>query len=178
MKIYTKTGDRGETGLLGGVRVDKDHPRLEAIGTVDELNAVIGVARAEALPVEVDTVLSAIQHALFALGAELAMLHAADQTDAVLNDQHIGALEGAIDRFEQELPSLKQFILPSGTKAATALHHARAVCRRAERSVVALTKSASEPVSPRFVVYLNRLGDLLFVLARGAGQPDVPWEKP
>ena len=178
MKIYTKTGDRGETGLLGGVRVDKDHPRLEAIGTVDELNAVIGVARAEALSAEVDTVLSAIQHALFAMGAELATLNAADPTDAVLNDQHIGVLEGAIDRFEQELPSLKQFILPAGTKAAAALHHARAVCRRAERCVVALTKSASEPLSPRFVVYLNRLGDLLFVLARSASQPDVHWEKP
>jgi cob(I)alamin adenosyltransferase len=182
VKIYTKTGDDGGTGLFGGPRVDKDDPRIEAYGTVDELNSVLGWARAVGQPADVDECIRRIQNELFAVGAELATpdpaAHGTDWTDA----EQIAALEQAIDRFDGPLSPLKQFILPGGTPAAAALHVARSVCRRAERRVVTLSRRGPQEIRGSIVVYLNRLGDLLFVLARAvnhaAGQADVPWQKP
>jgi cob(I)alamin adenosyltransferase len=181
MKIYTKTGDDGTTGLYGGGRVRKDHPRVEAYGAVDELNAALGLARAETLPAEVDELLARIQNELFDLGAELATPQPALQRLAVVGTREIAALESAIDRFDADLAPLKNFILPSGSRAAAALHLARTICRRAERRVITLYAGTQENVSPQAVVYLNRLGDLLFVLARvanaAAGCADVEWRK-
>lgn len=188
MKIYTKTGDGGETGLYGGNRVAKDSSRVEAYGTVDELNSVIGVARA-ALPTErdadgVDALLARIQSELFDLGAELATPPARLDTALgarvpLATEIRVARLEGEIDFFEETLPPLKTFILPGGTPASAALHQARAVCRRAERRTVSLAHSEEETVRPEALHYLNRLSDLLFVLARHAnhvaGLPDVPW---
>jgi cob(I)alamin adenosyltransferase len=181
MKIYTKTGDAGQTGLYGGGRVRKDAPRIEAYGTVDELNAVLGVVRAEALPADIDALLARIQHDLFAVGAELATVNPADMGTGTIGAADIAALEAAIDLYESRLTPLKQFILPGGTRSASLLHLARTVCRRAERRVVRLAaESSHEKVSGDLVIYLNRLSDLLFVLARAtnaaAGQPDVPWQ--
>jgi cob(I)alamin adenosyltransferase len=179
MKIYTKTGDTGDTGLFGGPRVRKDAPRIEAYGTVDELNAVLGMARADALTSDVDLLLARVQNELFDLGAELATPDPQAHQMVTLGATHITALEAAIDRHEAGLAPLKQFILPGGSQGAALLHLARTVCRRAERRVITL--SASEPVAPTLVVYLNRLSDLLFVLARSvnqsAGRGDVPWQK-
>jgi len=181
MKIYTKTGDAGQTGLFGGPRVAKDDPRIEAYGAVDELNAAIGVARAESLPAEIDSLLARVQNELFDLGAELATPNPAAHGMAVLGPMHFAALEQAIDRFEATLPPLKEFILPGGSRGAAALHLARTICRRAERRLVTLVQNSAEPVSGNLVVYLNRLGDLLFVLTRAAnaaaGVADVPWRK-
>jgi cob(I)alamin adenosyltransferase len=180
MKIYTKTGDEGETGLFGAPRVRKDAPRIEAYGTVDELNACLGAVRAEPLAADLDELLMQVQHELFDLGAELATPDTAKRSLPGLGPKQIEALEQAIDRYEEALPPLQQFILPGGCQAAAALHVARTVCRRAERRLVTL--AAQEPISPTLVVYLNRLGDLLFVLARvanqRAGRPDTPWQKP
>jgi cob(I)alamin adenosyltransferase len=182
MKIYTKTGDRGETGLFGGPRVRKDHPRIEAYGTVDELNSILGLARAQGVGEEIDRLLARIQHELFSVGAELASPKPDANRMRVIAHPHIEYLEHAIDRFEAELPPLKQFILPAGTPSAAALHLARTVCRRAERGVVTLDHLPGETVSPELIVYLNRVSDLLFVLARTvnrqSGTDDVPWEKP
>jgi cob(I)alamin adenosyltransferase len=182
MKIYTKTGDDGETGLFGGPRVRKDSARIEAFGAVDELNAVLGLARAGDLPAEIDVVIAKIQHDLFALGAELATPNPAKHGTALIGAPAIAALESAIDQFEAKLPALRQFILPGGVPAAAQLHLARTVCRRAERRLATLIAVATEPVSPDALIYLNRLSDLLFVLARAAnaiaGRPDVPWQKP
>ncbi|HUY36397.1 MAG TPA: cob(I)yrinic acid a,c-diamide adenosyltransferase [Pirellulales bacterium] len=179
MKIYTKTGDGGETGLFGGPRVRKDNPRIEAYGTVDELNAVLGLVRCEALPAEIDMLVARVQNELFDLGAELATPEPARMGTSTLGAGQIAALEQAIDRYEAGLPTLRQFILPGGARPAAALHLARTVCRRAERRLISL--AAIESVSRDLVVYLNRLGDLLFVLARAvnqaAGIPDVPWKK-
>ena len=179
MKIYTKTGDAGETGLFGGPRVRKDAPRIEAFGAVDELNAVLGLARAEPLPGDINALLAAIQNELFDLGAELATPEPAKMGVGTLGPSRIARLEAAIDRHEATLPALKQFVLPGGSRAAAALHVGRTVCRRAERRVIAL--ASIEPISPQLIVYLNRLSDLLFVLARAvnqsAGLPDVPWQK-
>jgi cob(I)alamin adenosyltransferase len=181
MKIYTKTGDDGTTGLYGGGRVRKDDARVEACGTVDELNAVLGLARTEAMPLELDGLLARIQNELFDLGAELGTPQPAVQGLVVLGEREIVALEAAIDRFDAGLAPLKTFILPGGTRAAAALHLARTVCRRAERRVITLAAETREPISPLVVVYLNRLSDLLFVLARAAngaaGQADVEWQK-
>jgi cob(I)alamin adenosyltransferase len=181
MKIYTKTGDDGQTGLFGGGRVAKDDPRIEAYGTVDELNAALGVARAEKPPADIDAVLDELQHDLFTVGAELATPDASRRAVPPITSEHISRLEAAIDRFEATLAPLKQFILPGGTRAASALHFARTVCRRAERRLVTLaTAEGAGAVSSELIVYLNRVGDLLFVLARAAnttaGQADVPWE--
>lgn len=179
MKIYTKVGDAGETRLYGGVKVGKDDLRVDCYGSIDELNAIVGVARSLVLSSDIDSLCERIQSALFVVGAELAALpeQRSKLKLALIGDDDVETLESAIDRFSDELPPLSQFILPGGTRVAAALHQARTVCRRAERKVVSL-KQQSE-VSGPLLIYLNRLGDLLFVLARlenhRAGIPDVPW---
>ncbi len=166
MKIYTKTGDRGETSLLGGARVPKDHLRVAAYGDVDETNAALGAVRAlaeEAL----ERLLHGVQRDLFAIGAQLAdPTHkvAARRAKAAVTAAHVRRLERAIDAREEKLPPLRSFVMPGGTPAAALLHQARTVCRRAERSVVTLARETD--VDRRIIVYLNRLSDLLFVLAR------------
>ncbi len=185
MKIYTKTGDQGNTGLFRGQRVSKDDPRIEAIGAVDECNCALGVARAATPPAEIDAVLKRLQHLLFEVGADLATAPSTenntDKKDLEETDAGVSELERLIDQFEIQTKPLTVFILPSGTPAAAALHNARAVCRRAERRVVALEREAGEKAGGRTVVCLNRLSDLLFVLARAAnahgGFVEEPWEK-
>lgn len=181
MKIYTRTGDSGDTGLFGGGRVPKDDPRVEAYGDVDELNAVIGMARsAESMP-RVDEVLVPIQRDLFSIGALLATPDVEKMQShlakARIGDERIAELEHAIDACDQELEPLKAFILPGGTQKAAALHVARTVCRRAERRVIHLQREVELPQI--VVVYLNRLSDLLFTLARlanvRAGAGEVTW---
>jgi cob(I)alamin adenosyltransferase len=178
LKIYTRTGDAGETSLFDGTRVQKSEPRVDAYGEVDELNACLGLARASGADAEVDAELVRVQRDLFALGAQLAdpgEKLAARVTKAVLGDVDVARLEQAIDRFEAELPPLRRFILAGGSPAGAALHLARAVCRRAERRMVAL-EPAVEGVLLR---YINRLSDLLFVLARSvnhrAGAAETEW---
>ena len=179
MKIYTKTGDQGETRLFGGQQVAKDDLRVSAYGGVDELNAALGVARAVSGDRQIAEILRDIQAELFVLGAELADPQRRGQGPPV-TAEHSARLERLIDAAEEELPALKQFVLPGGAPAGAALHAARAVCRRAERGVVALARR--EQVNPAVLVYLNRLGDLLFVLARQANQragvTDEKWEPP
>ncbi len=183
MKIYTKTGDDGETGLWGGLRVGKDTARVHAYGTVDECNAAIGVARAAlgAAPElnDLDALLARIQDQLFIVGADLATPGAAASIPRI-GPGEITFLEQTIDTLEGELEPLRQFILPGGTLAAALLHLARTVCRRAERSVVGLARA--EPIGQDVGMYLNRLSDCLFVLARAANAradvPDVPWNSP
>jgi cob(I)alamin adenosyltransferase len=180
-RIYTRTGDEGLTGLFGGGRVPKDHARVEAYGDIDELNAFIGLARSiESLP-RIDEVLVPLQRDLFSIGALLATpdrdkMHE-QLAKARLDDERIAQLERAIDDAESELEPLKAFILPGGTPKAAALHVARTVCRRAERRVVALARDVELP--PLVVIYLNRLSDLLFTLARlatkRAGVGEVTW---
>ncbi len=181
MKIYTKTGDLGETGLFAGPRVKKDDCRIEAYGTVDELNAVLGLARRRKTPSEIDVLVAAIQHRLFDLGAELATPDPKSRGTQLISAAAVDELEHAIDRFEADLSPLKTFILPGGSVGAAWLHLARTVCRRAERRVVTLANQEGATFSPLPVVYLNRLGDLLFVVARAANrlanQPDIPWQK-
>jgi cob(I)alamin adenosyltransferase len=180
MKIYTRTGDRGETALFGGTRVSKADPRVAAYGDVDELNACLGVVRAEhELPSDVAAVLEQLQRDLFAIGARLADPAAkiSDRvTKAAVTDADVGRLEQWIDRFETELPPLRRFILPSGTRAGSLLHASRTVCRRAERSMVSL---GVEHLDDHLVSFVNRLSDLLFVLARAvnhrAGQHETEW---
>ncbi len=179
MKLYTKTGDNGDTGLFGGARVSKASARVEAYGSVDELNALLGVARASGAEGALDARLAAMQVDLFALGAELATVPGKEDKlgIALVGDTEISALEHAIDASEASLEQLKHFVLPAGTPLAANLHFARTVCRRAERAVIALR--ATEPVRDAVVIYLNRVSDLLFSLARGAnqaaGHEDVPW---
>lgn len=158
-KIYTRTGDDGSTGLGDGTRVAKDDARVEAYGTVDELNSCVGLVLAESLPDEVRDILVDIQHELFDLGSELCMpgYHA-------ITAEHISRLEKSLDALNAALPPLKEFILPGGGRAASACHLARTVCRRAERRVFTLSREAQ--VSPEALKYLNRLSDLLFVIAR------------
>jgi cob(I)alamin adenosyltransferase len=179
VKIYTKTGDTGETSLLGGQRVAKDHLRVVAYGDLDETNAAIGAARSAATPA-VAQLLFEIQKDLFAMGAQLAdPAHdvAARRVKAAVTAAQVERLERAIDDREAVLPELRAFVLPGGSPAATSLHLARTVCRRAERSAVALAHHAD--IDPQILVYLNRLSDLLFVLARAenhaAGVAEVPW---
>ena len=165
MKIYTRTGDTGETSLFGGTRARKDDARVDAYGEVDELNAWLGFVRASRLDSVLDEVLLGLQRDLFALGAQLA--DPADKlaprvTKAVIDDDHIVRLEQLIDRLDGELPPLRRFIVAGGTSAGAALHIARTVCRRAERRIVAL----DPPIDPILLRYVNRLSDLLFVLAR------------
>jgi cob(I)alamin adenosyltransferase len=172
-RIYTKTGDDGETGLFGGSRVPKDDVRVTAYGEVDELNAAVGFA-ASLEPESLDAAfLETIQRDLFTIGAELAKA----PSEPRIGDPQIGMLEHMIDGHEAKLEPLKNFILPGGTPKAAAFHLARTVCRRAERAVVSLARE--QKISPSIVKYLNRLSDLLFVLARAtnaqAGRPDVTW---
>ena len=179
MKIYTRTGDAGETGLFGGARVSKDDPRVDAYGTVDELNACIGVARSLGASSHTDAALLEIQSDLFTLGAELACLPGKEDKLRVtpVGEADIARLEFWIDRSEAPLEPLKNFVLPGGCPCAAELHRARTVCRRAERRT--LTAGRSSAVRPEVVIYLNRLSDLLFVLARyenhESGVSDVPW---
>ena len=181
MRIYTKTGDAGDTGLFGGGRVPKDDPRVVAYGDVDELNAVIGMARAVELMPRIDEVLVPLQRDLFAIGALLATPDrekmAQHLEKARIDERRIAELEQAIDDAESELEPLRAFILPGGTPKAAALHVARTVCRRAERHVVRLHHAVELP--SLVVIYLNRLSDLLFTLARlankRAGAGEVTW---
>lgn len=173
-RIYTRTGDKGTTGLGNGDRVAKDHVRIEAIGNVDELNSVIGLLLTETLPDDLASACGTIQHRLFDLGAELSLPPGNDRIQA----GDVDLLEQQLDHFNETLPPLKEFILPGGSKAAAICHLARTVCRRAERSLVALSGNAE--VSAISLSYLNRLSDLLFVMARAmnklGGHPDVLWE--
>jgi len=173
-KIVTRTGDAGTTGLGDGSRVAKDSARIDAIGSVDELNSTIGVLLAETLPQPVAACLVAVQHDLFDLGGELSIPGYTSMTEA-----HVERLESDVERFNADLAPLKEFILPGGARAAALAHVARTVCRRAERAVVAA--AATEAITPTARVYLNRLSDLLFVLARtlnrAEGRADVLWQK-
>ena len=223
MKIYTKTGDNGTTGLFAGPRVGKDHPRIQAYGSVDELNAMLGVAIAEAhvasekdrqqagtgvLPISsreasssasdladkqsteestsepdsIVTLLQAVQSDLFSIGAELATPAPHEHGMCLIDDERIGSLEATMDALENELPPLTSFILPGGSLAAARLHLARTVCRRAERNVVALSALPDVADCSKPLIYLNRLSDLLFLLARQAnsraGIDDLPWGSP
>lgn len=181
MKIYTKTGDEGETSLFGGGRVRKDHPRTAAYGDVDELNSAIGLVRATEPPDLFDDLLQSVQRDLFSIGGRLATPRpekvAKTMEKAVLPPERAIAFERLMDEAEQELPPLQAFVLPGGTPKAAALHLARTVCRRAERSVVTL--GGEDEVPAEILVYLNRLSDLLFTLARlanrRAGIPDLTW---
>jgi len=184
MKIYTRKGDQGETETLGGGRVPKDALRPEACGALDELNALLGLARAGELGewADVDGLLKRVQGEIFEAGAELAATDPAERGLRTIGPVHTRALEESIDRFEETLKPLDRFILPGGSNAAALLHLGRTVCRRAERRVVTLARTAPEPISPDLLVYLNRLGDLLFVLARLAnarsGVEEVRWRAP
>ena len=173
-KIVTRTGDAGTTGLGDGKRVAKDSARIEAIGTVDELNSALGVLLAEPLPEVVAASLVEVQHDLFDLGGELSI-----PGYEAMREAQVLRLEDAVERFNADLPPLKEFILPGGTRAASLAHVARTVCRRAERAVVHL--GATEAVRECTRKYLNRLSDLLFILARvlnrAGGVPDVLWRK-
>jgi len=181
MRIYTRTGDQGDTGLFGGGRTRKDDPRVAAYGDVDELNSTIGVARATGPTELFDTELAAVQRDLFALGGHLATPDPAKVRKALekaeLAPARVSAFEQAMDAADSELAPLRAFILPAGTPKAAALHLARTVCRRAERSVVSLARAQDVP--ELFLVYLNRLSDYLFTLARlanhRAGRTDVTW---
>ena len=172
-KIYTRTGDDGTTGLGDGTRVPKDHLRGEAFGSVDELNSVLGLLLCELPGDEMRATLTRIQHTLFDLGGELCV-----PGRSVLAEVQVTDLENILDQLNADLAPLKEFILPGGTRAAALCHLARTVCRRAERRVYTLSRS--EPVSPVTLKYLNRLSDLLFVMARAmnqaSGVPDVLWQ--
>ncbi len=182
MKIYTKTGDKGSTALFGGRRVAKDDLRIEAYGTVDELNSFIGLAVAQAPDSPLSSPLRDIAAHLFTLGADLATPLSPPPRYAIprIDDSQINWLESMIDDYEESLPPLKSFIVPGGTALAAALHLARTVCRRAERRTVAL--AASEDIGSAPVRFLNRLSDYLFVAARYAnflaGEDDIPWRNP
>lgn len=182
-RIYTRIGDSGDTGLFGGVRVRKDDRRIVAIGAVDEINAALGVARAE-LPgdaswTELCDFIVRVQHQLFGVGAELATPEPATHGGTLVRADDVQWLEQTIDGWEQALPPLSAFILPGGSRTAAQLHWARTACRRAERAVVAL--AANEPLRSEVLRYLNRLSDALFVAARTAnrlaGVPDVVWQQ-
>lgn len=173
-KIYTRTGDDGSTGLGDGTRVPKDSLRVEAYGTVDELNSVLGLLLTGTLPDRVRACLAAVQHRLFDLGGELCV-----PGFSLLHDDHVADLERALDTLNEELPPLKDFILPGGNLEAAHCHLARTICRRAERRVATLARA--EPLNPEGLRYLNRLSDLLFVvarvLARRQGGLEVLWQK-
>lgn len=173
-RIYTRTGDGGSTGLGDGQRIAKTSARVAAIGDVDELNSLVGVLLAEQPPAEIGGILTDVQHMLFDLGGELSIPSARQ-----LGPEYAARIESAIDRFNSDLPPLKEFILPAGGRAASLCHLARAVCRRAERSVLKL--SESDPVNEHSRAFLNRISDLMFVLARVLARRDggteVLWQK-
>lgn len=186
MKLYTKTGDRGETGLYGADRVSKASSRVEAYGTVDELNSAIGLARAQLHAGELDAQAAALDHdlaylqnALFDLGADLATREGSRYAEKVsrMDANDVAVLEGLIDRYQEAAPPFRNFVHPGGTTVAAALHLARTVARRAEREVVRL--SAEEAMNPQAQIYLNRLSDLLFIMARAenarAGVAEEAW---
>lgn len=178
-RIYTRGGDTGETGLIGGQRVPKDDLRVEAYGAVDELNAQLGVARTIVRDRDLEEVFDRLQNRLFDLGAELATPKPSPKVPSAITAGEVKVLEGIIDLYQETLPPLREFILPVGNGLAAALHVSRTVCRRAERRVVTLHRK--EPLNPEVLRYLNRLSDLLFVLARVANArsmiPDVTWKK-
>jgi len=173
-KIYTRTGDTGTTGLGDGQRVPKNSLRIDALGEVDEANAVIGVLLCEDMPDDIRTLLTDVQHDLFDLGGEVCI-----PGMSMISSKQVEHLENELDRLNEPLPPLKDFILPGGTRAAALAHHARTVCRRAERALVALAQEEKVNDGPR--QYLNRLSDLLFVLGRvlnrAGGRGDVLWQK-
>jgi len=173
-KITTRTGDAGETGLGDGARVSKASARIAALGEVDELNSALGVLLAEELPGEVRDALVGVQHDLFDLGGEVSI-----PGHTIVTEVQVERLERLLETFNRELPPLKEFILPGGTRAAALAHLARTVCRRAERALVALARAEQVADAPR--IYLNRLSDLLFVLGRSlnraAGGADVLWQR-
>lgn len=179
MKLYTKRGDDGSTGLIGGARVSKDDPRVVACGNIDETNAAIGMVVANCTDDATGGTLRQIQSELFILGAELAA-QKADRPELMVGDAHVARLEKWIDEVSAEVSPLKGFILPGGSEIASRLHLARAVCRRAERATVALARQ--QPVDRSALAYLNRLSDLLFALARlanaHAGVVETPWTAP
>jgi cob(I)alamin adenosyltransferase len=182
LKIYTKTGDDGTTGLLGSRRVSKGDLRIEAYGTIDELNAVLGIARTYTTDPETDAFLAGLQNELFAVGSALADPDPNGPFHTVMTAEHSARLEQRIDALEAELPRLTRFILPGGCPCAAQVHLARTVCRRAERLAVRLARQPGEHVPDALLVYLNRLSDALFVVARAvnfrAGVADVPWNGP
>lgn len=180
MKIYTKTGDTGETGLFGGARVSKASPRVAAYGEVDELNSAIGWTRVAVSDAELDALLNRIQNDLFEVGAELGSTTERKEQGGLplIAEAQVQALERAIDKYEEGPPALQSFVLPGGTESAARFHLARCICRRAERGVVVL--GAQETLRGELFRYLNRLSDLLFTLARyanhAAGVEDIPWK--
>ncbi len=180
MKIYTRGGDDGSTGLYGGARVSKADPRVDAYGCVDELNAVLGWARAGEPSEHVDAILAAAQETCLRLGAWLASVAGNDPGVPAVDDDDVEALEAAIDAMEAQLDPLKSFILPGGSELGARLHVARTVCRRAERSIVALATAEAESVDSVSVRWVNRLSDMLFVQARWvnhrSGTAEVPWQ--
>lgn len=175
-RIYSKTGDDGTTGSAGGQRVSKDSDLIEAYGSLDELNAILGLIRTHAIPDDMDCVLEKIQNELFALGAEISMPDGAGIGTPEVGDEEIAELEHAIDALQDRLPPLRQFILPGGSREAAELHLARTVARRAERRCVTLSRRLK--INPGILRYLNRLSDLLFLQARYANQfrnvPEIP----
>ena len=181
MKIYTKTGDAGTTGLFGGPRVAKDDRRICAYGSVDELNAVLGIARSTGLGEKLDGIISSVQHHLFSIGAELATPNPEEHNLKWDGLSHVHEMERAIDELETSLKPLRNFILPGGSTQAAHLHLARTVCRRTEREIVSFTRDRNVSDASHIVVFLNRLSDLLFVMARfanhQAGIADVAWVK-
>jgi len=182
MKIYTKTGDAGTTGLFGGPRVSKFDPRICAYGSVDELNAVLGIVRAVGLHETQDKLLKTVQDSLFSIGAELATPDPEKHSLKWAGAAHVTTLEQAIDDIDSQLPELRTFVLPGGSQGAAHLHVARTVCRRTEREIVKLGQDPRISDVSEIVIYLNRLSDLLFVMARLTNQiegvPDVPWQSP
>lgn len=175
-RIYTRTGDKGETGLVGGSRVQKDSIRVQAYGSVDELNSVLGLARSFLTDKELDSILCELQNDLFAAGADLATVDSR-QGPTRITGERVRELEGMIDRYQQQVPQLTAFILPGGGNAGATLHFARTVARRAERKIVTLGKS--EEINDQLIPYINRLNDFLFVLARVANhrerKTEVQW---
>ncbi len=178
-RIYTRTGDTGDTGLGDGTRLPKDHPRIEAIGTVDELNAAIGLLLTHALPTPVREALTTVQHRLFDIGGELSLPGYRPAFKA-FPARHTSDLERFLDELNSRLPPLREFILPGGPPPAAACHLARTICRRAERRLVALQHT--EEINPHILGYINRLSDLLFVLARSLtreqGRTETQWHSP
>lgn len=178
MKIYTKKGDKGTTSLFGGANIGKNSMRIHAYGTVDELNSVLGIVLTHALSDQGKTILVELQNQLFVLGADLATLPSKKTKIDRISSKEIKQLERWIDDLDEQLPPLTAFILPGGAPAGATLHQARTVCRRAERHAVAL--KTDNPISDEVIIYLNRLSDLLFVMARyenkHAGEPETQWK--